>query len=179
VKGKAKEKFAEYKEGSDLDEFNSHRFLESVGETLTVVELRKRLEGLDLDKNRRLAISEYLLSRYGKTPEQLVNAPGEGENKTEIEKASQKVAEANAAVEQVQRKLEEQKTALEEQKQQEASARKLLEEQKVAEAAAQKALDDQKTAEAAAKQALEDQKTAEAAAKQALEEAKKCGTSCT
>jgi hypothetical protein len=111
VKGKAKEKFAEYKEGSDLDEFNSHRFLESVGETLTVVELRKRLEGLDLDKNRRLALSEYLLSRYKKTPQQLVDAPGEGQNKQEIEKAEKAVAEANAAVEQVQQKLEEQKNS--------------------------------------------------------------------
>jgi len=171
VKGKGKEKFdeykKEYKEGSDLDEFNSHRFLESVGETLTVIELRKRLEGLDLDKNRRLALSEYLLSRFKKTPQQLVDASGEGQNKQEIEKAEKATAEASAAVEEVQRKLEEQKAALEEQKKQETSARQLLDEQKTAEAAAQKALDDQRTAEAAAKQALAEAKSAEQAARDA------------
>jgi len=74
-KGKAKDKFSEYKEGNQLDEFKSHKFLESLGQTLTAIELRKRLETIDIDKNHKMALAEYLLFRYNKTPEVLVAAP--------------------------------------------------------------------------------------------------------
>jgi chromosome segregation ATPase len=63
------------KENSDLDELKSHRILEVMGETLTVVALRARLKKLDIDNNNRMAISEYLLDKYGKTPQQLCAAP--------------------------------------------------------------------------------------------------------
>jgi hypothetical protein len=36
-------------EGCELDEFQAHKFLESLGETLTVVALRERLRKIDLD----------------------------------------------------------------------------------------------------------------------------------
>lgn len=65
----------EYKEGSDLDELKSHRILELLGETMTVVALRKRLKDLDLDNNKCMAISEYLLDKYKKTPQELCKAP--------------------------------------------------------------------------------------------------------
>lgn len=45
-----------------------------MGETMTVVALRKRLKELDIDNNKRMAISEYLISKYGKTPHELVSA---------------------------------------------------------------------------------------------------------
>jgi len=125
-KGKAKEKTSEYKEGSDLDEFQAHRFLESQGETLTVVELRKRIEAIDLDKNKRLALSEYLLSKYKRTPEQLVKAP-QGDNKKKIDEAEAQVNQVKAALTDVQQKLEAQKTALEQQKIEEASAKEATE----------------------------------------------------
>jgi len=125
-KGKAKEKTPEYKEGSDLDEFQAHRFLESQGETLTVVELRKRIEAIDLDKNKRLALSEYLLSRYKKTPEQLVKAP-QGDNKKKIDEAEAQVEQVKAALTDVQQKLEAQKTAIEQQKIEEAAAKEATE----------------------------------------------------
>lgn len=65
----------EFKEDSDLGELKSHRILEVMGETMTVVALRKRLKELDLDNNKRMAISEYLLDKYKKTPQELVKAP--------------------------------------------------------------------------------------------------------
>ena len=40
--------------GNELDEFQAHRFLELVGETLTVIALRDRLRKIDLDMNRYL-----------------------------------------------------------------------------------------------------------------------------
>lgn len=52
--------------GNELDEFQAHKFLESLGETLTVVAMRDRLRQIDLDFNRRVALIEYLTVRYGK-----------------------------------------------------------------------------------------------------------------
>jgi len=66
---------AEFKENCDLDELNSHRVLEALGETMTVVALRKRLQALDIDNNKRMALSEYLLDKYKKTPLELVRSP--------------------------------------------------------------------------------------------------------
>jgi len=93
----------DYKEGCDLDEAKSHRILEILGETLTVVELRKRLKKLDIDSNNRMAFSEYLLDKYKKTPEKLVNAPQGTMDSKELEEAETKVEHAekllNAAIE--------------------------------------------------------------------------------
>jgi len=66
---------ADVKEGCDLDELKAHVFLEKMKETLTVVELRKRLKALDIDNNNRMALAEYMLDAFKKTPQQLVNAP--------------------------------------------------------------------------------------------------------
>eukprot|EP00028_Trichosphaerium_sp_Am-I-7-wt_P012107 CAMPEP_0168523540 /NCGR_PEP_ID=MMETSP0405-20121227/10044_1 /TAXON_ID=498012 /ORGANISM="Trichosphaerium sp, Strain Am-I-7 wt" /LENGTH=220 /DNA_ID=CAMNT_0008545433 /DNA_START=158 /DNA_END=821 /DNA_ORIENTATION=+ len=51
-------------EGSDLDEFNAHRFLEKIGTTKRVVELRDSLREIDMDFNKRMALVEYLLFRH-------------------------------------------------------------------------------------------------------------------
>jgi len=121
-KGKAKETEVEYKEGHDLDEFKAHRFLETVGEVLTVVALRKKLETIDLDKNKRMAISEYLLFKYSKTAQELVESP-QGDNQAEVEKAQAEVAGVQKGLADVQQKIEEQRIALEQQKIEEAAAK--------------------------------------------------------
>lgn len=80
-------------EGCDLDELKAHQFLEQLGETLTVVDLRARLKELDIDNNKRMALSEYLLGKYPKhTPQDLVDSPQGGD----VEAA--KLAAAKAAV---------------------------------------------------------------------------------
>jgi DNA repair exonuclease SbcCD ATPase subunit len=147
VKGKQKEKTTEYKEGCDLDEFKAHRFLESYGETLTVVELRKRLEAIDIDKNKKVALSEYLLFKYKKTPQELVDAP-QGDNQKEIAAAQAQVAELDSSLKDLQQKQQELAALLEQQKVEEESARQALEAAKVAKEAADKALADQQAAEA-------------------------------
>jgi chromosome segregation ATPase len=138
-KGKGKELVAEYKEGCDLDEFKAHKFLESVGEVLTVKELRARLEAIDIDKNRKMALSEYLLFKYNKKPQQLCDAP-QGGNEKELKAASDALAEVQTALADVNSKLESQRAALEAQKKAKAAAEE-------AKAAADKSLADQKAAE--------------------------------
>jgi len=127
--------------GCDLDEFKAHVFLERLGETLTVVALRRRLEQLDIDKNNRLALSEYLIFKYNKKPEDLVNAP-QGDNKEEVEEARKKVEAAQEALFAVSEQLKAQTAALNSQK-------KALAELKVAETELQAAVAELKKEEEA------------------------------
>jgi len=54
------------KNGNELDEFKAHKFLEDIGETKTVVELRETLRKIDIDMNKRMALVEYLIFKYSK-----------------------------------------------------------------------------------------------------------------
>jgi len=87
-------KTSDVKEGCDLDELKAHVFLEKMKETLTVVELRKRLKALDIDNNNRMALAEYMLDAFKKTPSQLVNAP---QGDCDPEKLAKAQAACNAA----------------------------------------------------------------------------------
>jgi len=119
------------KEGNDLDEFEAHKFLEAQGETLTVIALREKLRQIDVDNNNRMALIEYLIFKYSKSIEAVVNAP-QSDNKEELEKASRMLESAEAALSEMQTKLEEQKQALAAQKKAEDDARKAEDENKAA-----------------------------------------------
>jgi len=101
----------EVKEGCDLDELKAHIFLEKMGETLTVRELRKRLQELDIDNNKRMALSEYMLAKYKKTPQQLVNAPQGDADEAKLNAAQEQLNRAQDQLSQVQDALEKQKAA--------------------------------------------------------------------
>jgi len=105
--------------GNELDEFWSHKFLESIGETLTVVELREKLKKIDMDMNGHVALLEFLAFYYGKTVKDVVNAP-QGANAAAINEATQKLEAVQTALTAVQTALETQKTAEESLKKSEA-----------------------------------------------------------
>jgi DNA repair exonuclease SbcCD ATPase subunit len=132
--------------GNDLDELKSHKFLEDAGETMTVLELRAKLAQIDLDKNKRMCISEYLLFKFSKQPKDLVDAP-QGDPK-ELEAAQTLVDEASRALDEVLQQLEHQKEV----------ASKLAKAEKDAEAAVHAAQDAVKAAE----DAVNEQKAAAA-----------------
>jgi len=109
------QKFIELnKNGCELDEFQAHKFLESLGETLTVIQLREKLRKIDLDANGKMALLEYLSFKYSKEVKQVVNA-SQGDQ-TEILKAQKKLEEVQRAFTILQEQLEQQKAALESQK---------------------------------------------------------------
>jgi len=85
------------KEGCDLDEFNAHRFLEKLGETKTVRDLRDELREIDMDFNKRMALVEYLLYRYKFTISDFVKRP-QGGNSDELRQAQQNLEVAQAAM---------------------------------------------------------------------------------
>lgn len=85
-------------QGADLDEFNAHRFLEKVGETKRVVELRDQLREIDLDFNKRMALVEYLLFRFGYQVADFVKRP-QGDNSAELQKAQEMLTSVQKALE--------------------------------------------------------------------------------
>lgn len=83
--------------GSDLDEFNAHRFLEKVQETKTVKELREQLKAIDLDFNKRMAMLEYCLFRYKKSVSDFVSKP-QGDNSKELAEAERMLGAVQVAL---------------------------------------------------------------------------------
>jgi len=94
------------KEGKDLDEFNAHRFLEKLGETKTVKQMRDELREIDMDFNKRMALIEYFLWSYKKTVSDFVSKPQGGIDPEEL-------AEAQRLLDEVQRALRESQEAAE------------------------------------------------------------------
>lgn len=93
-------------EGCDLDEFKAHIFLEKLGETKRVVELREELRAIDMDKNRRMALIEFLLFKFGQSIQELLSRP---------QGTDEEMEKAQAALDTVQteiNKIETKKTAL-------------------------------------------------------------------
>jgi len=113
------------KAGNELDEFWSHKFLESQEETLTVLELREKLAKIDQDKNKKMALLEYLLFKYSKSVKECLEAP-QDEKQQEINEASEKLSVVSESLAQLQKELEAQTLALAEQKKAEEQAQKDL-----------------------------------------------------
>jgi len=89
------------KEGNDLDEFNAHRFLERMGETKTVKQMRDELRAIDMDFNKRMALIEFLCYRYSKSIEDFVRRP-QGDNTEEVKEAQRQLEEAQRALQNAQ-----------------------------------------------------------------------------
>jgi len=131
------------KNGCELEEFLSHKFLESLGETLTVVALRAKLRQIDLDANGQMALLEYLVFRYSKTVRAAVNNPQGGgpEYDKQMAAAAKLLDELSAALAELQTQKEVLKKAEAAQRKALAEQNKALDEQRIATAAVKKAED--------------------------------------
>jgi len=96
--------------GTELDEFWSHKFLESIGETLTVIELRDKLKKIDITANGKMALLEFLAFYFGKTAKEVVEAP-QGQNAGLIREAANKLETVQTSLVELLNALEVQKTA--------------------------------------------------------------------
>jgi len=88
-------------DGCDLDEFWSHKFLETLGETMTVIEMREKFRKIDADFNKRMSLLEYLMFRYNIEPHAMCTAPQGDGDPEKINKAQAMVAEAQKAVDEM------------------------------------------------------------------------------
>lgn len=114
--------------GYALDEFWSHKFLEMLGETLTVIQLRERMRAIDLDFDKKMSVIEYLIFRYKLSVKSVCEAP-QGGNPEELRQAEQKVDAAQKAVSEM-LKLEVAKKSKQEAERAEAENRAALDELK-------------------------------------------------
>ena len=78
--------------------FQAHKFLESLGETLTVIALRERLRKIDMDLNGKMALLEYMAFKYSKSVPSVVASP-QGSNPLEIKKAGEKLDQVSKNLE--------------------------------------------------------------------------------
>jgi len=92
--GKKSETWAE---GSALDEFWSHKFLETVGKTMSVVEFRTEFKKIDANVDKKMGMVEYLLWEYKRTVKSLLDRPQGSGDVTEINKAQKLLDEVSAA----------------------------------------------------------------------------------
>jgi len=136
-------------DGCELDEFWSHKFLESLGKTMTVIEMREKFRAIDVDFNKRMSLIEFLSYQFKKSIQQVIDAP-QGDNKEEIDAAQAAVEAAQNAVDEMVKRL--------------AEATRTAE---AAEAAAAEATARSEEANAAAEEATRTSEAANAAAEEA------------
>jgi len=129
-------------DGCDLDEFWSHKFLETLGETMTVIEMREKFRKIDADFNKRMSMLEYLMFRYNIEPHAMVTAPQGDGDPEKINQAQAMVDSAQKAVDAMNAALAAAKKAVEDAIQAEKENKKALEELR----AEEKAFEDKKAA---------------------------------
>jgi len=93
-------------DGCELDEFWSHKFLESLGQTMTVIEMREKFRTIDVDFNKRMSLTEFLAYHFKKSIQEVIDAP-QGDNQEEIEAAQAAVEAAQKAVDEMVARLDE------------------------------------------------------------------------
>jgi len=88
-----------HSDGGALDEVRAHKFLESFGETLTVMALREKLRSTGAiaasERPKLVPITHYLLFRYDVDWHTLVNT--KGDNSAELKEAQRLLDEVGAA----------------------------------------------------------------------------------
>jgi len=97
--GKASGEWQE-KTASALDEFWSHKYLESLGKTLSVVEFRKEFAAIDTNFDKKMGFLEYLLWANKRTPKECLSRPQGSTDPAalaELEKAQKLLDEVTAA----------------------------------------------------------------------------------
>merc|ERR1712137_1138061 len=90
-----------HENGSGLDEMKAHVFLENFAETLTVREMRDKLRSTGAigqnDRPKTVPITHYLLYKYNADWKTLIDKTRQGDNKEEMQKAQEMLAEVQEA----------------------------------------------------------------------------------
>jgi septal ring factor EnvC (AmiA/AmiB activator) len=85
---------------SALDEFWSHKYLEVIGKTLSVVEFRKEFAAIDTNFDKKMGLLEFLLWEYKRSPKECLSRPQGSTDPAaiaELEKAQKLLDEVSAA----------------------------------------------------------------------------------
>jgi len=118
-------------EGNSLDEFFSHKFLESLDKTLTAIAFRNEFRKIDVNFDKRMALVEFLIFEFKRGVNEMMKRP-QGDNQEEIMAAQAALEAVQKALADLQIKLEAQKAALEAQREAEEKVKKAEAELKIA-----------------------------------------------
>jgi len=101
-----KDKRAEnYAQNHSLDEFWSHKFLESHGKTLTIIEFRNEFKKIDANFDKRMSFLEFLIWEFNIPLKELMLRP-QGADAGEILKAQELLDQVSVAFSEAQRALD-------------------------------------------------------------------------
>jgi len=135
-------------QGSLLDEFWSHKFLESLGKPMSIVEFRQEFKKIDQNFDKQMGMIEFLVWKYNLTVAELLARP-QGGASAELEKAQQLFQEVEETFKKAQAALDTASAAEAEAKQRQATATKSAEEaQRTANEAAAAAAEQQAAVDA-------------------------------
>mmetsp|Transcript_28849 Transcript_28849/g.46863 ORF Transcript_28849/g.46863 Transcript_28849/m.46863 type:complete len:332 (-) Transcript_28849:260-1255(-) len=84
------------KKGCELNEFDAHRFLENFGMTLSVKDMREKLREIDIDFNKHVSLTEFLIYKHEADVHKLVNASQGEADMEKINKAQSLLEKAQA-----------------------------------------------------------------------------------
>jgi len=107
--GKTKDEWAEATQTA-LDEFWSHKYLESLGKTLSVVEFRKEFAKIDANCDKNMGLLEFLLWENKCSPKECLSRPQGSTDPAaiaELEKAQKLLDEVSASFQQAEIKKNE------------------------------------------------------------------------
>jgi len=85
-----------YVEVKSLDEFWSHKFLETIGKTLTAVQFRAEFTKIDANTDKRMSIIEFLIWEYKQSIKVLLSRP-QGADGGEVAKAQELLDEVSSS----------------------------------------------------------------------------------
>jgi len=86
----------DYVQGNSLDEFWSHKFLEVIGKTMSIVEFRKEFQKIDANTDKRMGMVEFLVYEYKVSVHELLSRP-QGGDPEELRKAQELLEQVSAA----------------------------------------------------------------------------------
>jgi len=96
-----------WSEGTSLDEFWSHKFLETIGKTLSVVQFRQEFKKIDANTDKKMGMIEFLLWEHKQTVKELLLRPQGSGDGAEIAKAQHLLDEVSSAFADAERKKNE------------------------------------------------------------------------
>jgi len=152
----------DYTENTSLDEFWSHKFLENIGKTMSIVEFRKEFQKIDANTDKRMGFVEFLIWEYKLDVHELLSRP-QGGDPAELKKAQDLLDEVSTAFKTAQ-------TALDQASKTEAEAKKRKDAAVLSDKEAKKKAAESKTKAETARVAAEKSEVSAAAAKTAADE---------
>uniref|UniRef100_A0A7S2RY24 TolA protein n=1 Tax=Mucochytrium quahogii TaxID=96639 RepID=A0A7S2RY24_9STRA len=114
-------------QGNELDELKAHILIEQIEGAVTVANMRQALRKVDIDFNKMVSLTEFLVFKYNVSWQELVNAPqGNHDDQNRLVQAANTLENAKTTLEESEKQ---QKIALENERESTCAAKEATEKQ--------------------------------------------------